>query len=162
MYIKAFEIRWNDLDANKHLGNSTYVEYMSDTRMGFLTSHGLSLDVFNGYGLGPIVMYERIYYFKEIGLDDNIKVSLEVSGMSEDGRFIKIEHNFYNDEGKNLANAEMLFSWMDLKTRRFGRIPKELLQKIENFPKTKNFKVLTKNETKSLIKKPINLPDRLL
>ena len=159
MYIKEFEIRWNDLDANKHLGNSTYVEYMSHTRMGFLTSHGLSLDVINSYGLGPIVMYEHVYYFKEIGLDDKIKVSLEVSGMSEDGRFIQIEHNFYNEEGKNLANAEMLFSWMDLKTRRFGKIPEELLLKIENFPRTKNFKILSREATKSLIKKPIDLAD---
>lgn len=157
MYLKDFEIRWNDLDANQHLGNSTYVEYMSHTRMGFLTSYGLSLEVINSYGLGPIVMYEHVYYFKEIGLDDKIKVSLEVSGMSEDGLFIQIAHNFYNEEGRNLANAEMLFSWMDLKTRRFGRVPKEMLQKIENFPRTKNFKILTKNDTKSLIKRPVNL-----
>jgi len=161
MYVKEFEIRWNDLDANAHIGNSTYVEYMSHTRMSFLTSHGLSLDVINSYGLGPIVMYEHIYYYKEIGLDDSIKVSLEVSGMSEDGRFIKIEHNFYNDEGKNLANANMLFSWMDLKTRRFGRIPEELLQKIIDFPRTKDFKILTSNDTKNLIKKPVNLADSL-
>ncbi|WP_347923463.1 acyl-CoA thioesterase [Pontimicrobium sp. SW4] len=162
MYIKAFDIRWNDLDANKHLGNSTYVEYMSDTRMSFLMSHGLSLDVINNFGLGPIVMYEHVYYFKEIELDDKIKVSLEVSGMSEDGRFIKMEHNFYNELGKNLANAEMLFSWMDLETRRFGRISNEFLQKIEGFPRTKNFKILTKEDTKNLIKKPIDLPDSVL
>lgn len=160
MYLKDFEIRWNDLDANKHLGNSTYVEYMSHTRMSFLTSRGLSLDVINGYGLGPIVMYEHVYYFKEIGLDDKVRVSLEVSGMSEDGRFVKIEHNFYNEEGKNLAHAEMLFSWMDLKTRRFGRVPNELLQKIKNFPRAKNFKILTKEHTKSLIKKPVNLSNK--
>ena len=65
MYTKAFEIRWNDLDANMHLGNSTYIEYMSDTRMSFLTSRGLSLEVINSYSLGPIVMYEQINYFKE-------------------------------------------------------------------------------------------------
>jgi len=159
MYLKAFEIRWNDLDANQHLGNSTYVEYMSHTRMDFLTSYGLSLDVINGYGLGPIVMYEHVNYFKEIGFDEKIKVSLEVSGMSEDGRFIQIEHNFYNSKGENLANAEMLFSWMDLKTRKFGRIPKDLLQKIEDFPRTKKFETLTKEDTKRLVKKAIDLPE---
>jgi acyl-CoA thioester hydrolase len=117
------------------------------------------LDVINNYGLGPIVLFEQIHYFKEIGLSDRIKVSLEVSGMSEDGRFIQIEHNFYDNKGNNLANAEMMFSWMDLKSRRFGRIPKELFQRIENFPRTKNFKFLTKGYTKNLMKKPIDLPD---
>ena len=65
MYFKEFEIRWNDLDANKHLGNSSYVEFMSHARMSFLTDHGIGLDVMASFGLGPIVLYEHIYYFKE-------------------------------------------------------------------------------------------------
>lgn len=158
MFLKEFEIRWNDIDANKHLGNSTYVEYMSDTRMTFLTSHGLSLDVINDLGLGPIVFYEHVHYFKEIGLEDKIKVSLEVTGISKDGRFIKIEHNFYNEEGKNLAYAEMLFSWMNLKTRKLGKVPDFLLQKVTNFPRSKNFKYLTKDSLKVNFITPIDLP----
>ena len=157
MFLKEFEIRWNDIDANKHLGNSTYVEFMSHTRMAFLTSHGLSLDVINDLGLGPIVFYEHVYYFKGIGLNDNIRVSLEVIGHSEDGRFIKIEHNFFNDDGKNLAHAEMLFSWLNLKTRKLAEVPKFLLQKIQKFPRAKTFKYLTKEDLKSSILSPKDL-----
>ncbi|MEZ4796841.1 MAG: acyl-CoA thioesterase [Flavobacteriaceae bacterium] len=158
MFFKEFDIRWNDIDANKHLGNSTYVEFMSHTRMAFLTSYGLSLDVINDLGLGPIVFYEQVYYFKEIGLDDNIRVSLEVIGHSKDGRFVKIEHNFYNDEGKNLAYAEMLFSWMNLDTRKLGKVSEFLLNKIESFPRAKSFKYLTKEDLKSKILSPKDLP----
>lgn len=158
MFFKEFDIRWNDNDANKHLGNSTYVEFMSHTRMAFLTSYGLSLDVINDLGLGPIVFYEHVYYFKEIGLDDNIRVSLEVIGHSEDGRFVKIEHNFYNEEGRNLAYAEMLFSWMNLETRKLGKVSDFLLNKIESFPRAKNFKYLTKEDLKSTILSPKDLP----
>jgi acyl-CoA thioester hydrolase len=154
MFLKEFEIRWNDIDANKHLGNSTYVEYMSDTRMAFLTSHGLSLDVINDLGLGPIVFYEHVHYFKEIGLKDKIKVSLEVVGYSKDGRFIKIEHNFYNQEGKNLAFAEMLFSWMNLETRKLGKVPELMRAKIQKFPKSNNFKYLEKSHLKEGVKFP--------
>jgi acyl-CoA thioester hydrolase len=157
MFLKEFDIRWNDIDANKHLGNSTYVEFMSHTRMAFLTRCGLSLDVINDLGLGPIVFYEHVHYFKEIGLDDNIRVSLEVIGHSEDGRFIKIEHNFYNDEGKNLAYAEMLFSWMNLKTRKLGKVPEFLLYKIQEFPRAKHFKYLTKEDLKGSIITPKDL-----
>ena len=46
-----------------------------------------------------------------------------VTGHSEDGRFVKIEHNFYNEEGKNLAHTEMLFSWMNIQTRKLGKVP---------------------------------------
>ena len=34
----------NDLDANGHLGNSSYVEYMSHTRMSFFTKQGFGMD----------------------------------------------------------------------------------------------------------------------
>lgn len=157
MFLKEFEIRWNDIDANKHLGNSTYVEYMSDTRMAFLTSYGLSLNVINDLGLGPIVFYEHVHYFKEIGLNDKIKVSLEVTGISKDGRFIRIEHNFFDEDGKNLAFAEMLFSWMNLKTRKLGKVPDVLLQKVANFPRSKNFEYLTKETLKDNFVAPNNL-----
>ena len=36
MYKKQFEIRWSDIDANGHLANSAYTNFMSHARMSFL------------------------------------------------------------------------------------------------------------------------------
>ena len=141
-------MRWSDIDANKHLGNSSYVDYMSNTRMSFFTEQGLDLDELNRFGLGPIVFYEHIYYFKEILLGDAITVSLEVSGYSEDGRFIMFEHNFYNGKGENIAYCEMQGGWIDLKLRRLTPLPDSLIHLTDQFPKSKNFKVLTKEDTR--------------
>ena len=146
MYTKQFDIRWRDLDANKHLGNSSYIDFMSHTRMSFFSENDIGMDVMKGMGLGPIVFYEHIYYFKEVLLGDPITVSLEVAGMSEDGRFIKFEHNFYDKIGKNLAFSEMLFSWIDLETRKLGKLPSDLKQKIMSFQKGDNFKTLHKED----------------
>ena len=157
MYTKKFEIRWNDLDANKHLGNSAYIEFMSHTRMSFFTEQNVGLDVMESFGLGPIVFYEHIYYFKEVLLGKPITVSLEVQGHSEDGRFLMIEHNFYDDDGRNLAHGEILFSWIDINTRKLGKIPDGLLQKIEKFPRSKTFKFLTKADIRKHGKRPIDL-----
>ena len=158
MYQKEFEIRWSDLDANLHLGNSSYIDYMSHTRMTFLTENNLGLDVMLENSLGPITLYEHTHYFKEIKPRETIKVSLEVSGHSDDGRFILFTHNFYNSEGKNLAYAEVLFSWIDIKTRKLGNVSKELLEKIQSFPKSKNFKILTKEDTRKYGRKPVDIP----
>lgn len=157
MYTKEFNIRWSDMDANKHLGNSTYVDYMSDTRMSFLTEQGLGLDILNSFDLGPIVFYEHIYYFKEVLIGNPIKVSIEVKGHSEDGQFVMFEHNFYDLNGKNLAHSEILFSWINIKTRKLGKLPAELLKKTQNFPKAKDFKILTKEDTRKYGKRPIDL-----
>ena len=155
MYTKEFDVRWNDIDANKHLGNSVYIAYMSHTRMSFLEDC-IGLDIMANNGLGPIVFYEHIYYFKEIHLGDPVKVSLEVKGHSDDGRFLLMEHNFYNEEVENLAFSEILFSWMNLETRRLSRIPSDLLAKIKSFPRSKDFEILTK-EAKKLRKSPKKL-----
>ena len=43
MYKKQFEIRWSDLDANGHLANSAYTNFMSHTRMAFFSEFGFLL-----------------------------------------------------------------------------------------------------------------------
>lgn len=163
MYVKSFEIRWNDLDANGHLGNSSYVEYMSHTRMSFFTEYGFGMDFMYTQGLGPIVLHEHLYYFKEFLHMDTVFVTLEVSGITENAQFVSIVHNFYNNQGDHMAHAEMLFSFINLKTRKLGTIPEEAKNRINLFPKSDDFKILTKEDTRKFGKRPAAIdPSRLI
>ena len=157
MYTKQFEIRWSDIDANRHLANSAYINFMSHTRMDFLVNHGFTMQELAKHKIGPVVFYEHVYYFKEAFHGQPITVSLEVSGVSKDGMFFMFEHNFYNTKGENLAHCEMLGAWMDLKERKLTALPDELLKLEEQFPKSENFKYLTKEDTRRFNKKPKNL-----
>jgi acyl-CoA thioester hydrolase len=40
MFTKEFDIRWSDLDANRHLANSAFINFMSHTRMAYLIENG--------------------------------------------------------------------------------------------------------------------------
>lgn len=157
MYTKQFEIRWSDVDANRHLANSAYTNFMSHTRMAFLIEKGFSMKELALFNIGPVVFYEHMYYFKEVFMGKPVTVSLEVSGLSKDGMFFKFDHNFYNHKGENIAHCEMLGAWMDLKTRKLIGLPNELLSQAEAFPKTENFKYLTKEDTRTGSKKPVHL-----
>lgn len=157
MYLKEFEIRWSDIDANRHLANSAYVNFMSHTRVGFFENHHFSLNNLVKQQIGPVVFYEHIYYFKEAFLGTPIRVSLEIKGLSEDGMFFLIEHNIYNDKGENLANCELLGAWINLKERQLTALPPEFLEEMKTFPKSDDFKVLTKEDTRKFGKKPVNL-----
>ena len=55
MYYKEFDIRWSDLDANRHLANSAYINFMSHTRMGFLMENGYGQQELVKHHLGPVV-----------------------------------------------------------------------------------------------------------
>ena len=71
-------------------------------------------------------------------------MTIEVSGLSEDGMFFMFEHNFYDHEGRNLAHCEMQGGWIDLKTRKLCPLPETLKKLAEKFPKSESFKKLTK------------------
>jgi acyl-CoA thioester hydrolase len=96
MYLKEFEIRWSDVDANRHLANSAYLNYMGHTRMAFLMEIGFDQKTLSQYNIGPVVFYEHIYYFKEAFPGRPVQVSIEILGLSEDAQFFEFHHNFYN------------------------------------------------------------------
>ncbi len=157
MYKKQFEIRWSDVDANSHLANSAYTNFMSHTRMAFFNDFGFGLEAMKKHDIGPVVFYEHMHYFKETFLGAPITVSLELLGLSIDGMFFKFEHNFYDKNGKNLANCEILGAWIDTNKRTLTPLPNPLLKLAEAFPKANNFKILTKEDTRKYGKKPVDL-----
>jgi acyl-CoA thioester hydrolase len=157
MYSQLFEIRWSDLDANRHLANSSYQNFMSHTRMAFLVKNGFSQQELVKHNIGPIVFYEHIFYFKEIKPEDKVRVSLELKGLSEDGMFFQFEHNLYNQKGENCARCDMMGSWIDLKSRQLTALPEHLLYPLEHLTKTEDYNVLTKEDTRKFGVKPKHL-----
>lgn len=157
MYLKDFEIRWSDVDANRHLANSAYLNYMSHTRMAFLMEIGFDQSTLAKHEIGPVVFYEHIYYFKEAFPGKPIKVSMEIMGMSEDAKFFEFHHNFYNHKGENFAHCEMMGAWMDLKTRKLTGLSEDFLDTFKNVEKAGGFRILTKEDTRKFSKTPKNL-----
>ena len=84
-------------------------------------------------------------------------MSLEVTGMSEDLSFFEFRHNFYDYKGRNLAHCEMLGAWMNLKERKIMGLPAELAERINKFPKSDDFRILTKEDTRKHGKMPVDL-----
>ncbi len=157
MYIKEFQVRWNDLDANRHLANSSYINYMSHTRMSRLIELGFNHQLMAKHQIGPVVFYEHIYYFREIVPGPPIRVSLEIKGLSEDGMFFEFHHNFYDNTGRNVAHCEMLGGWISLKTRKLKALDPELMEKFNKVEKAKDYRTLTREDTRKYAKKPIDL-----
>jgi len=157
MYLKDFEIRWSDVDANRHLANSAYLNFMSHTRMSFLMELGFTHKTMAAHEIGPVVFYEHIYYFKEAFPGRPVQVSMEIMGMSEDGKFFEFHHNFYDYKGKHFAHCEMMGAWMDLKTRSLTGLSTDFLELFRNAAKGEGFRVLTKEDTRKFSKTPKDL-----
>src|SRR5690606_9567062 len=157
MYLKEFEIRWRDVDANRHMANSAYLNFMSHTRMSFLLEIGFNQKTMSQNNIGPVVFHEHVYYFKEAFLGKPVKVSLELVGLSEDGMFFEFHHNFYDGNGKNFAHCQIMGAWIDLRTRSLIGLGIEFLSAFNKAPKGDGFKVLTKEDTRKFSVRPMDL-----
>ncbi len=157
MFLKEFEIRWSDIDANRHLANSAYINYTAHTRMSYLEQLGFNQKTMAKYRIGPVVFYEHMYYFKEVFIGKPIQVSSELKGMSQDGMFFEFHHDFYDTEGKNFAHSEMMGAWIDLKERRLTSLPEEFMKAVSKIERAEGFKFLTKEDTRKFKRIPKDL-----
>ncbi len=147
--LKTFEIRWGDLDPNRHVANSAYVEFMNDTRMTYMNRNGFTQNKFAEHNIGPVVFNEEYHYLKEIMPREIIYVDVELKGVSEDKRFYRFAHCLYKESGEIAVYSELLFGWMDLSERKLRVPPGELLNILENMPKSDSFAPILKQEMRS-------------
>ncbi|MGB3773854.1 MAG: acyl-CoA thioesterase [Leeuwenhoekiella sp.] len=160
MYLKDFEIRWSDIDANRHLANSAYINFMSHTRMSYLMENGFGQEEMAKLNLGPVVFYEHMYYFKEVFAGRPVQVSLELKGLAEEGGFFEFVHNFYDADGNNFARCEMMGAWIDLKTRKLTTLPESLYNSLSDLSRTSDFRTINREDTRAAGKKPQNLTEK--
>lgn len=156
MYYKKFNIRWSDIDANGHLSHSSYHELTAHIRICLIN------DIFNlskliKKNIGSILFYEEIYYFNEFLPMEDIYLTLETAGLSENGKFFKFYHNFYKKNGIHSAYSKVFGSWIDLKKRKLIVPPKIILKLIKKNTYSKDFKILTKEDTRVKGVKPKNI-----
>ena len=161
IYYHKHEVRWSDIDANRHLANSSYVQYCAQTRMAFMTKHKMCVAQLNRWGIGPVILHERYSFFKEIYADQEVIVSLEISGSSEDASIYQFTHKFYLPDGTHCATAEATGVWIDMMLRKTTTPPDDILVVMNQF-KTENTKLLSREDIKALPFRPENIDASLM
>ena len=159
MYVKEFEVRWNDIDANRHLANSAYINYMSHTRLSFMLENGFCQTKMVAHNIGPVVFYEHMFYFKEVFPGRALQVSLQLKGISQDGKYFSFLHNFFDHKGRNVARCEMMGGWIDLTERKLRGLPEELFMNLNKLDRTEDFYTITKEDTRKFGQVPKHLSE---
>ena len=161
IYYHKHEVRWSDIDANRHLANSSYVQYCAQTRMAFMNTHKMGLKELSYWGIGPVILHERYSFFKEIYADQEVIVSLEISGSSEDASIYQFTHKFYLPDGTHCATSEATGVWIDMMLRKTTTPPDDILVVMNQF-KTENTKLLSREDIKALPFRPENIDASLM
>lgn len=148
-YVKRFEVRWTDLDINRHMRNTSYSEYCVDVRVSFLQEHGFGFAEFGKRGFGPVILREEARYFREIGAGETFEVDYRLAGLAPDGSRWRVEHEVRRGDGERSALLSLEGVWLDLATRRPIPPPSDLLDAFRHVERTRNFEEMKPIRSKS-------------
>ena len=143
-FRKNFEVKWSDLDPNRHLRNTAYSDYATHVRFSYLAENGFTLKEFQKHGFGPVVFREETIFKKEVGPNRTLTVNFKVSGLAEDGSRWSLLHEIALPDGKLAARLTIEGAWIDLKKRKLITPPSEIFKLLNRLPKTEQFEELEK------------------
>lgn len=147
VYSKTYEVRWADMDPNRHMRHSVYNDYAAQTRIGIFSDFDLSITEIGRLGFGPVLFREETKFLKEINLLEIITVTCALTKMRQDGSRWGFLHEIIKEgiNGVTAAQITVDGAWLNLNNRKLG-IPTPRIQEVMNrFPKTTNFEWIPDN-----------------
>ena len=145
MYEKKLLAGWGDMDFNAHMRNTAYLDKSGDVRMIFFSEHGFPMTEFSRLRLGPVIQKDEIEYFREVNLLDELKVTLSIAGLAEDGSRWIIRNEFFRPDGKLAARVTSAGGWLDLSVRKLVTAPAGLLAAMKELSRSSDFQELPSN-----------------
>lgn len=142
MFEKILYAGWGEMDFNSHMKNTAFLDKSADVRMMFFAENGFPMSEFARLRLGPVILKDELEYFKEVGLLQEIKVSLEIAGLAEDGSRFLMRNEIKRQDGKLCARVTSSGGWLDLEARKLVAPPEALLAALRSLPQPADFQVL--------------------
>jgi acyl-CoA thioester hydrolase len=139
---QTIQVRWADIDANRHLRHSVYYDYGASMRMNVLSERGLTTKKLEELQLGPVLFREEAIFKREIIFEDKITLNVELVKVTEDYGRWSLRHHFIKGDGTPAAILNVDGAWIDLVKRKLA-VPNEFIRGIfEGFPKAEDFQLI--------------------
>ncbi|MFZ1808449.1 MAG: acyl-CoA thioesterase [Cyclobacteriaceae bacterium] len=140
-FIVPIQIRWSDIDQNRHLRHSAYYDYGAMVRMRFLNEGGLTTEKMEELQVGPILFREEALFKREITLEDKITVDVEIWSAREDFSRWSLRHTMKKEDGTVAAIINMDGAFLDLTKRKLIQPPEFVKDIFRLFKQSSDFKL---------------------
>lgn len=115
-------IRWRDLDAYDHVNNATYLTYLEEARLHWLTS----LDgTWLGDAMKPVVAATTLNFRRQLQWPGEVVVELAVERLGN--RSLTIAHRFVDADGTLYGDGNVVMVWIDPADGRSVALPDTVL-----------------------------------
>jgi acyl-CoA thioester hydrolase len=138
-FSKTFTILWADLDPNRHMRHTAYNDYAAQVRVAYFTETGMDLDEMLKQNIGPVLFREETRFFKEIHMNEIIRVEFQVGQTRKDGSKWRIVQNVFNTADDLSAIITVEGAWLDLNKRRITVPPAQIAHCLTVAPRTEDF-----------------------
>jgi acyl-CoA thioester hydrolase len=117
--------------------------------MMFFSENGFPVEEFIRRKIGPVIRKDEVEYFKEIQLLEELRVTLAIAGLAEDGSRFVIRNEFWRADENVAAKVTSAGGWLDRTVRRLVAPPDALLAALRSLERTDDFQVLSSSIKKS-------------
>ncbi|MBS1559926.1 MAG: thioesterase family protein [Bacteroidetes bacterium] len=133
------QIRWSDIDQNRHLRHSAYYDFGAMARVIYFSRQGLTNARLEEFKVGPILFREEALFKREIKFEDRITIDLVLTKSLPDFSRWSIRHLLRKEDTTLAAVLNLDGAWIDLEKRKLTT-PNETIQQIFSaFPRAEEF-----------------------
>ncbi len=138
-FKRQIQVRWSDMDANRHLRHSAYYDYGAAMRMMVLSDLGLTLQRLEDLQIGPVLFREEAIFRREIRMDDTVTLDVTLARSTADFSRWSLRHHFVKGDGTVAALLNIDAAWMHLARRKLI-VPDDFIRDIfSQFPKAPDY-----------------------
>jgi acyl-CoA thioester hydrolase len=141
-YSRTYQVRFSDIDANRHVNNAVYIDATADVRYQFFAENGFPPERFEQLGIGPVYTKITAQFLREVLMGETLTVTFVVAGLSPLGIRWKVRHDVLKSNGKKAVSLEMEGTILDLAARKPVQPDAELMRVFQLAPRAADFEVL--------------------
>jgi acyl-CoA thioester hydrolase len=141
-YLMTYQVRWADIDANRHVRYSAYIDAAAELRYRFFTEHNLPPEAFDQLGVGPVYTSLTATFFREVRLGETLTITYLLTGLSSQGIRWKVQHDFLKANGKKAVTVSLEGTILDLTTRQPTLPTPEIMAVFQQVPRSNDFEQL--------------------
>lgn len=142
-YSMTYEVRWADIDANRHVRYSAYIDAATELRYRFFNQYNMPPESFEKLGIGPVYTSISATFFREVRMGETLTITYQLAGLSPQGIRWKIKHDFLKSNGKKAVILFLKGAFLDLTSRQPTVLTPEIMAVFTQAPRSPEFEVLS-------------------
>lgn len=132
------DIRWADIDANFHVLHSRYYDYCADARMKALQSGGITMQLIQQHGVGPVLLREECVFKRELKFGDAIEIRIFLQKATDDFSRWSFVNEIWKNNDTLAAVVTVDGAWIDVAKRKLVAPPDVFQEVFKQLPKAEN------------------------